>query len=113
MPTQLAPVLALAVLCAAAALGAATGQAPALPAGITRTVLVDNDTVLIARIGMAPGAKEDIHTHPFSAVAIQIVAGDVDMRLGGTHTTSPRERGFVEFNPGRCPTPPPTRGTGR
>jgi quercetin dioxygenase-like cupin family protein len=67
------------------------------PPGITRTALIDNETVMMARLRMAPGAAEDLHTHPFSAVVIQLDAGDVDMRLGETRSTSHRPAGFVEY----------------
>ena len=60
-------------------------QAGAPPPGIKRTELEDNRTALIARLRMAPGAREDVHTHPFSAVVVQIGAGDVEMRLGEPH----------------------------
>ena len=58
-----------------AAVGTADQQAGAPPPGITRTELVNNATALIARLRMAPGAREDVHTHPFSAVVVQIGAG--------------------------------------
>lgn len=84
-------------------LTASAQPAPAMPAGITRAQLVDNDTVLIARLGMAPGAQEDVHTHPFSAVVVQIGDGDVDMRIGSEHTRGRREHGHVEFIPREAP----------
>jgi quercetin dioxygenase-like cupin family protein len=84
-------------------LTASAQPAPAMPDGITRTQLVDNDTVLIARLGMAPGAQEDVHTHPFSAVVVQIGAGEVDMHLGSSHTRGRRDHGHVEFIPRETP----------
>jgi quercetin dioxygenase-like cupin family protein len=86
-----------------AALAAVDHQAGAPPPGITRTELENNATVLIVRLSMAPGAREDVHTHPFSAVVVQIGAGDVDMRLGDGHTTTRRAHGFVEFIPQEVP----------
>jgi quercetin dioxygenase-like cupin family protein len=74
-------------------------QAPALPAGITRTVVAENSTVLIARLGMAPAARETPHTHPFSAVVVQIGAGQVEMELDGKKVTERRETGHVQFIP--------------
>ena len=71
--------------------------AQAMPAGITRTALLENDTVMIARLGMAPGAREEVHTHPFSAVVVQIGAGEVEMRVGPRRETAPREPGHVDF----------------
>ena len=81
----LIPVLALAAM------------AQATPPGITRTPLVENATVMTARLRMAPGAREPVHTHPFSAVAVQLDAGEVEMRLGTKPETARRDRGHVEF----------------
>jgi quercetin dioxygenase-like cupin family protein len=86
-----------------APVGTADQQAGAPPPGITRTELVNNATALIARLRMAPAAREDVHSHPFSAVVVQIGAGDVDMRLGDGHTTTRRAHGFVEFIPKEVP----------
>jgi quercetin dioxygenase-like cupin family protein len=73
--------------------------AQTMPAGIERTVLVDNATVLVARLRLAPGAREEPHTHPFSAVVVQIEPGKVDMQLGDTRSTEMRPVGFAEFIP--------------
>jgi oxalate decarboxylase/phosphoglucose isomerase-like protein (cupin superfamily) len=94
------PVLGL--VCAIAALGVAH-QAAQPPPGITRTEIVNNSTVLVARIKMAPGAREEVHTHPFSAVVVQIGAADVDMRLGDKHSASRREHGVVDYIPKELP----------
>lgn len=67
------------------------------PAGITRTALVENDTVMMARLSMAPGAREEVHTHPFSAVVVQIGAGDVETRVGTRRGTERRDPGHVDF----------------
>lgn len=74
-------------------------QVPTPPPGITRTVLADNATVLIARLRMAPAARETPHTHPFSAVVVQIGAGQVEMELDGRKVTEPRDTGHVQFIP--------------
>ena len=67
------------------------------PPGITRTPLLDNSSVMMARLRMAPGARETVHTHPFSAVVVQLDGGDVEMRVGTQRETTRRERGHVEF----------------
>jgi quercetin dioxygenase-like cupin family protein len=67
------------------------------PPGITRTQLLDNPTVMIARLNMAPGARETVHTHPFSAVIVQLTPGDVEMRIGTRPETTRKERGTVDF----------------
>ena len=101
MRTTAGTTLAMALWCTT--LIAVVGQQAPMPAGITRAQLVDNDTVMIARLGMAPGAQEDVHTHPFSAVVVQIGEGDVDMRIGSGHTRGRRPHGFVEFIPREMP----------
>jgi quercetin dioxygenase-like cupin family protein len=74
-------------------------QAVVVPAGITRTVVADNPTVLIARLGMAAAARETPHTHPFSAVVVQIGTGQVEMELDGQKVTERRDTGHVQFIP--------------
>jgi quercetin dioxygenase-like cupin family protein len=73
------------------------------PPGITRTALIENETVMMARLRMAPGAKEDIHTHPFSAIVVQLDVGEVEMRLGDARSSARRPAGFVEFIPREVP----------
>ena len=68
-----------------------------VPPGITRTQLLDNSTVMIARLNMAPGAREQVHTHPFSAVIVQLTPGEVEMRIGTRPETTRKERGTVDF----------------
>src|SRR5262245_46475704 len=76
-------------------------QAP--PAGITRTVVVDNSTALVARLRYEAGKGETNHTHPFSAVVIQLTAGEVDMTIAGEHSRTRREAGSVWFIPANTP----------
>lgn len=83
--------------------GPERAQAPALPPGITRTVLADNLSVLVARLRFAPGAREQVHTHPFSAVVIHLTPAVVDMQLGPARSTTRREAGFTEFIPRETP----------
>jgi quercetin dioxygenase-like cupin family protein len=71
--------------------------AQTMPARITRAPLLENDTVMMARLTMAPGAREEVHTHPFSAVIVQIDAGEVEARLGNQRRTARREPGHVHF----------------
>jgi quercetin dioxygenase-like cupin family protein len=73
------------------------------PPGITRTEILNNETVVVARLRMAPGAREEVHTHPFSAVVVQIDAGDVEMHLGTARSTTRRAGGFIEFIPKEVP----------
>jgi len=53
--------------------------------------------VMIARLRMAPGSREPVHTHPFSAVVVQLDPGQVEMRVGSRRETAPRPTGHVEF----------------
>jgi quercetin dioxygenase-like cupin family protein len=93
------------IICVIAALGTSIAgaarhrQTPQMPIGITRTQLADNQTVLVARLKLEPGAREIPHTHPFSAVVIQIVPGEVEMTLGADHTREHRGRGHVQYIP--------------
>lgn len=73
------------------------GGAQTMPPGITRTLLLDNASVMVARLRMAPGARETVHTHPFSAVVVQLNPGDVEMRIGNKRETARRDSGHVDF----------------
>lgn len=75
----------------------ATADQQTMPPGITRTQLLDNATVMVARLNMAPGARETVHTHPFSAVVVQLTVGEVDMRVGTRRETAQRGHEHVEF----------------
>jgi beta-alanine degradation protein BauB len=81
----------LLLLCALAATAQTT------PPGITRTPVLDNSSVMIARLKMAPGAREEVHTHPFSAVVVQLDAGEVEMRVGTKRETAKQPPGHLEF----------------
>ena len=76
---------------------------PQPPPGITRTVLLDNDTVLVARLRYDAGKGETSHTHPFSAVVIQLTPGEVDMTLAADRSRAQREAGTVWFIPANAP----------
>jgi quercetin dioxygenase-like cupin family protein len=82
---------------------AASAQASTLPPGITRTVLADHASALVARLRFAPGAREQVHTHPFSAVVIHLTPAVVDMQLGAARSTATREAGFIEYIPRETP----------
>lgn len=76
----------------------ATGaQTTQTPPGITRTQILENESVMVARLRMAPGARETVHTHPFSAVVVHLDPGEVEMRVGRRRDTARRDRGHVEF----------------
>ena len=73
------------------------------PDGISRTVVVDNPTTLVARLRYEAGKGETSHTHPFSAVIVQLTPGDVDMTLGEDRSRARREAGTVWFVPANVP----------
>ena len=73
------------------------------PPGITRTVVVDNATALVARLRYEAGKGETTHTHPFSAVVIQLTPGEVEMTLAGDRSRARREAGSVWFIPANTP----------
>lgn len=73
------------------------------PPGMTRSVVLDNDTALVARLGYEAGTGETSHTHPFSAVVVQLTPGEVDMMLGSEHSRAHRDVGTVWFIPANVP----------
>jgi quercetin dioxygenase-like cupin family protein len=87
-------------------------QMPNVPAGVTRTQLLDNASALVARLKFEPAAAESIHTHPFSAVMIQLTAGDVQMTIGSEKTSDRRTPGFAWFIPNGAPHAAVNVGTG-
>lgn len=92
MTARVALVLGLALLGG----GAAFTQAPPAP-GISRQEVVNNDRVVVSHLELAPGAREQVHTHPFDAVVVQLTAGTVEMTLDGKTTTASVKAGQVWF----------------
>jgi quercetin dioxygenase-like cupin family protein len=95
MPRQLA-----ALTCALAISAAMPGaQAPSAPpaAGIARTVLLDNGMVSVARVRFAPGARDTVHTHPFTLAIVRMTRGDQGFLRDGTLTREVLEAGAVEL----------------
>ena len=91
----------LVAVAAAAATFTLSAQQP--PPGITRDQLLDNRTALIAHLRMEPGSRETIHTHPFSAVVIQLTPGEIDMTVGKVRSRQTRDPGFAWFIPKDAP----------
>lgn len=86
---------------------------PLLQATIHRTQVMDNDSVLVARLVYEPAAREDVHTHPFSAVVIALTPGNVEMTTGDDKTVEPRQPGFSWFIPKDAPHAAANLGTSR
>jgi quercetin dioxygenase-like cupin family protein len=78
-------------------------QMTQVPPGISRTQLLDNDRVMVARLKLEPGAREPVHTHPFDAVVVQLTAGDVEMKVGGELGRGRMEPGRVWYIPRETP----------
>jgi len=78
-------------------------QAASMPAGISRVALVENASIMSARLTYAAGAAEPIHTHPFAAVVVQLTPGDAEMTISGETTRGHRDAGFVWFIPRGAP----------
>lgn len=92
--------LALALVLPAAPARAQTTQ---MPPGIERVEIINNASVLVARLTFAPGAREPVHTHPFSAVVIQLTEGEVEMTIDTEKSRAVRTPGFAWFIPKDSP----------
>jgi quercetin dioxygenase-like cupin family protein len=92
MPPRLAVIIAL-------LLGVDTlrAQGPAVPPGFTVTPVLDNATLTVIRLKIAPGAKEQPHTHPYPMLVIVLTRSEMEMHNGGAHTKGVRKPGDVEF----------------
>jgi quercetin dioxygenase-like cupin family protein len=88
------PATVLLIVLNAAVLAA---QAPTLPAGFTVTRVLDNATISAVRLKLAPGAKEQPHTHPSSMLVIMLTASEMEMQNGEKHTKGLRKVGEIEF----------------
>jgi quercetin dioxygenase-like cupin family protein len=44
-----------------------------------RRVILDNPTATVTRLRFAPGAKEEVHTHPFPLLIVQVSSGTVNV----------------------------------
>ena len=89
----------LALLAALVTAGAAVAgaQAPPAPAGFTVLPVLDNATVGVSRLQLAPGAREQPHTHPYPMLVVLLSRSDVEMRNGTVHTRTTRNVGDFEF----------------
>jgi quercetin dioxygenase-like cupin family protein len=64
--------------------------------GIARTVLRDDESLMISRIRFDPGAGETLHTHPFDLVVIPLGSGAVEWEVGDV-VTDTLALGDVQF----------------
>lgn len=72
-------------------------QAPTPPAGFTVAPVLDNATIRATRLKLAPGAKEQPHTHPSSMLVVMLTASEMEMKNGEKHTRGMRKVGEIEF----------------
>jgi len=55
--------------------GAVAGQTN--PTDPIRTPIMQNDTVAVTHLRFAPGTRENVHTHPFPVLIVQITSGEI------------------------------------
>jgi quercetin dioxygenase-like cupin family protein len=74
-------------------------QTPAVqaPPGITRTTIIDNGDVRVARVQFSPEGREPVHAHPYDLLTIQLTPGAVEILIGSEKTAAARAPGFVQF----------------
>ena len=77
--------------------GSPGAQAPAPPPGFTVKPVLDNATLAAVRLKIAPGAKEQPHTHPYPMLVVVLTPGEMQMHNGEAHTKGMRKPGDVEF----------------
>lgn len=74
-----------------------------VPAGISRTALIENDESRVVRVRFDPGAREELHSHAFDLLVVQLTPGRVETRLGEETTAKDLERADVIFLPKDVP----------
>jgi quercetin dioxygenase-like cupin family protein len=84
-------VLAVLVLAASAARPAA--QAP----GVKVAPMLDNATVAVERVRLAPGAAQPPHTHVYAELLVILSRGELEMHAGAARSKEHRSPGDVEF----------------
>jgi quercetin dioxygenase-like cupin family protein len=57
----------------------------------------DNATASAIRLTLAPGAREQPHTHPSPMLVVFLTAAAVEMRNGAAHKKGARKIGEIEF----------------
>jgi quercetin dioxygenase-like cupin family protein len=75
----------------------ALSPAAQTPPGFTVTPLLDNATLTAVRLKIAPGAKEQPHTHAYPMLVVVLTAGEMEVHNGEARTKGPRKAGDIEF----------------
>jgi quercetin dioxygenase-like cupin family protein len=89
--------LLAAILILAIGAGTTGAQQRSVPAGFTVTPVLDNQTLGVVRLQLAPGARETPHTHPYPMLVIVLTRSEMEMQNGGKQTKAVRKPGDVEF----------------
>lgn len=66
-----------------------------------RTTLVDNASVIVERFHLAPGAVQRLASGLEPALVVQLTAGDIDLTIGNSRASGPRDAGSIAFVPPR------------
>jgi quercetin dioxygenase-like cupin family protein len=85
----------LAALPIVAATVVAGAQQP--PPGVTIKPVLDNATLAVSKLTLAPGAREPIHAHPHPLLVVILTRGEVEMHNGPSHTKGAKAPGDVEY----------------
>lgn len=96
-------ILRLLVVLLVAATVSAAAQQQSLPPGITVKPVLDNATLAISKLTLAPGAREQVHTHPHPILVVMLTRGDIEMHNGTSHKKGARAPGDVEYVPAGVP----------
>lgn len=96
--TSDAPLALLAVSLKPARTRAASFPAPQPPPpGVTRTPLLDNADVSIARVELAAGATEPVHTHPYDLLVVPVTDAEFEITIGDSRAARLRTAGEAFF----------------
>jgi quercetin dioxygenase-like cupin family protein len=94
---MLARVALTVIVIGIAGLAVSGAQTPALPAGFTVTPVFDNTTASVVRLQLAPGAREQPHTHTYPMLVVLLSRSEMEMHNGTSHTKASRHPGHLEF----------------
>jgi quercetin dioxygenase-like cupin family protein len=67
------------------------------PPGVTRTPLLDNADVAIARVELAAGASEPVHTHPYDLLVVPVTDAEFEITIGNRRAARLRTAGEAFF----------------
>ncbi len=82
---------------------AVPSPSPALPRGISAEPLLKETAIRVARLTLAPGAAEPVHTHDHDFLAVALGEGTLQVTAGGAATVVPQTAGKVTLFPAGAP----------